>query len=199
MTSEIRVRYEKVSELIKCLNKYKKALGKMKKSIIAIREVYKEGKGKTMESLVNESDILIKYIDGLEQDVSDLSTIMVKYVTETTAILKPEAEGGETAGKGGVVEEVVSKSERNSANRIGNSDKVVHSYTRDEIINSLDGVTQKSTEIANSIQNGKIKINVLGDELFESYLGCSSDTMVMQVGNQIYVTQTSHINFSYAP
>ena len=88
------------------------------------------------------------------------------------------------------------KSGSNSANKIGNSDKVVHSYTRDEIINSLDGVTQKSTEIANSIQNGKIKINVLGDELFESYLGCSSDTMAMQVGNQIYVRSSSATLFS---
>ena len=84
----------------------------------------------------------------------------------------------------------------NAANKIGNSDAIVHSYTRDEIINSLNGVTQKSTEIANSIQNGKIKINVLGDELFESYLGCSSDTMAMQVGNQIYVRSSSASLFS---
>ena len=83
-----------------------------------------------------------------------------------------------------------------AANKIGNSDTMVHSYTRDEIINSLNGVTPKSTEIANSIQNGKIKINVLGDELFESYLGCSSDTMAMQVGNQIYVRSSSASLFS---
>ena len=43
-----------------------------------------------MAFLVKESDRLIKYIDGLEQDVSDLVTILVKYVTETTAIIKPE-------------------------------------------------------------------------------------------------------------
>ena len=84
----------------------------------------------------------------------------------------------------------------NAANKIGNSDTIVHSYTRDEIINSLNGVTQKSTEIANGIQNGKIKINVLGDELFESYLGCSSNTMAMQVGNQIYVRSSSASLFS---
>ena len=88
------------------------------------------------------------------------------------------------------------KSGSNAANKIGNSDTIAHSYTRDEIINSLNGVTQKSTEIANSIQNGKIKINVLGDELFESYLGCSSDTMAMQVGNQIYVRGSSASLFS---
>lgn len=38
--------------------------------------------------------------------------------------------------------------------------------------------------------------NVLGDELFESYLGCSSDTMAMQVGNQIYVRSSSASFFS---
>ena len=37
----------------------------------------------------------------------------------------------------------------------------------------------------------QIKINVLGDELFESYLGVSSDTTVVQVGNQIYMRRLS--------
>lgn len=79
----------------------------------------------------------------------------------------------------------------NSANKIGNSDKVVHSYAREEIINSLDGVTQKSTEIAHAIRNKDIGMNVLGDKLFESYLGSNSNTVAMQVGNQIYVRSSS--------
>lgn len=37
----------------------------------------------------------------------------------------------------------------------------------------------------------QIKINVLGDELFESYLGVSSGTTVVQVGNQIYMRRLS--------
>ena len=55
----------------------------------------------------------------------------------------------------------------------------------------MDGVTDSSTLIANAIQDGKIKINVLGDELFESYLGASSDITARQVGNQIYMRRSS--------
>ncbi len=37
---------------------------------------------------------------------------------------------------------------------------------------------------------------MLGDELFEKYLGCSSDTVAMQVGEQIYVRSSSVSLFS---
>ena len=55
----------------------------------------------------------------------------------------------------------------------------------------MNGVTDSSKLIANAIQDGKIKINVLGDELFESYLGVSSGTTAVQVGNQIYMRSSS--------
>ena len=32
---------------------------------------------------------------------------------------------------------------------------------------------------------------MLGDELFESYLGCAPDTVAMQIGDQIYVRSSS--------
>ena len=77
------------------------------------------------------------------------------------------------------------------ASKIGSVKEIKQSFTREDIINFLDGVTEKSTEIANAIQNKDIGINVLGDELFENYLGCSSDTIAMQIGEQIYVRSSS--------
>jgi len=88
--SERKVRYQKVSELITYLIKYKKAIGKMKTSITAIREIYKEGRGKTMESLVKESDVLIKYMGNMEQEIDDLATLLDHYIMDTTAIIKPD-------------------------------------------------------------------------------------------------------------
>ena len=41
------------------------------------------------------------------------------------------------------------------------------------------------------IRNKKIKINVLGDRLFEDYLGVSSDTLAVAVGDQIYLRRSS--------
>lgn len=79
----------------------------------------------------------------------------------------------------------------NSAYKFGNNIPTSQSLTRQDIINSLNGVTDSSTLIANAIQDGKIKINVLGDELFESYLGVSSGTTAVQVGNQIYMRSSS--------
>ena len=84
-----------------------------------------------------------------------------------------------------------SESGSNSASKIGNTHQTLQNLNRDGIINSLDGVTDKSTEIANALKNRDIGINVLGDELFESYLGCSSDIVAMQVGDQIYVRSSS--------
>ncbi len=78
-----------------------------------------------------------------------------------------------------------------SAYKLGNNIPTSQSVTRQNIVDSLNGVTEGSTSIANAIQDGKIKVNVLGDDLFESYLGVSSDTTAMQVGNQIYMRRSS--------
>lgn len=78
-----------------------------------------------------------------------------------------------------------------SAAKIGSTNQTAQSFTREEIIDSLDGVTEKSTEIANAIRNKDIGMNVLGDEWFERYLGCTSDTVAMQIGDQIYVRGSS--------
>ena len=64
-------------------------------------------------------------------------------------------------------------------------------YTREDLLNYIDGVTCESTEIAKAIREGKIKVNVLGDHLFEEYLGVSRDTVALAVGNQIYIRNSS--------
>ena len=68
--------------------------------------------------------------------------------------------------------------------------------TKDDIIKILDGKTMQSTKIANSLKTGEIKLNVLGDELFEWYLGVDKSVVALQVGNQIYVRKGSQSMFS---
>ena len=77
------------------------------------------------------------------------------------------------------------------ASKIGNNVVISQSYTRDEILKALNGVTEKSSEISYRIGNGEIGLNVLGDDWFEKYLGVSSDTVALQVGDQIYVRSSS--------
>ncbi|MEY8425651.1 hypothetical protein AALB52_23805, partial [Lachnospiraceae bacterium 38-14] len=102
-------------------------------------------------------------------------------------ILSNDAEG---KAKTGVLFEAKNESSKGAAKN-GNYESKTQNYTRDNIIDSLDGVTIKSTEIANALRNKDIGINVLGDELFERYFGCSSDTIAIQIGNQIYVRNSS--------
>lgn len=85
---------------------------------------------------------------------------------------------------------------KQSAFKIGNNDKLAQNLTKEDIIDVLDNGTIKSKEVATGLRNGDIKLNVLGNELFESYLGCSTDTVAMQVGNQIYVRSSSASIFS---
>lgn len=76
------------------------------------------------------------------------------------------------------------------AAKYGNSDRINQNLTREDIVTQLDGVTKKSTEIAQELRNKQIKINILGDELFESYTG-QPDAMAIQVKDQIYVKKSS--------
>ena len=78
-----------------------------------------------------------------------------------------------------------------SASKIGNTNQVEQNFTREDIISSLDGVTDKSTEIANALKNKEIGLNVLGDELIERYYGYDLDTVAFQEGKQIYVRSSS--------
>ena len=78
-----------------------------------------------------------------------------------------------------------------SASKIGNTNQVEQNFTREDIISSLDGVTDKSAEIANALKNKEIGLNVLGDELIERYYGYDLDTVAFQEGKQIYVRSSS--------
>ncbi|MDE6950230.1 MAG: hypothetical protein K2P64_04850, partial [Lachnospiraceae bacterium] len=78
-----------------------------------------------------------------------------------------------------------------SASKIGNTSQTTQNFTKEDIINSLDGVTNKSTEIANALKNKEIGLNVLGDELIEKYYGYDLNTVAFQEGKQIYVRSSS--------
>ena len=63
--------------------------------------------------------------------------------------------------------------------------------TKEQLLDFINGVTPESSEIAKGIMNGTIKLNVLGDKLFEEYLGVGDDVAGATVGNQIYLRRSS--------
>ena len=64
-------------------------------------------------------------------------------------------------------------------------------YTREQLVNFLDGKTSQSSEIADKIRKGEIKLSVLGDELFESAFGVNSDVVGIAIDNKIYLRRNS--------
>ena len=48
-------------------------------------------------------------------------------------------------------------------------------YTREQLIDFLDGKTAQSSVIADKIRKGEIKLSVLGDELFERAFGVNDE------------------------
>lgn len=77
------------------------------------------------------------------------------------------------------------------ARKIGLLCGINKNYTKEELLNGLLNVTDKSNEIAKRIKEKNIKLSVIGDELFENYLGVGKDVIAMQVGNNIYVRKSS--------
>lgn len=65
-------------------------------------------------------------------------------------------------------------------------------FTRKDLIEALDGGTDISTEVARQIQDGKIHINILGDELFDATCpkDCVGTTAYFKEG-QIYIRKNS--------
>ena len=102
----------------------------------------------------------------------------------------PASQNGGDAGNSGT--------ERGNsiASKVGEGNDGSHNVTRDDIIEALNGTTDKSTEIAGAIQDGRIGINVLGDELFESYLGVSPNTVAAELNGQIYLRRSSQSLYS---
>ena len=64
-------------------------------------------------------------------------------------------------------------------------------YTREQLVNFLDGKTSQSSEIADKIRKGEIKLSVLGDELFERAFGVNSDVVGIAIDNKIYLRRYS--------
>ena len=87
--NDIKVNYGTINILIYRLNQYKTALEDMKKAIHSIEKIFNKGKGEAMEAFGIKSNELIKKIDGVEKEISDISGILKKYVTDMTAIIKP--------------------------------------------------------------------------------------------------------------
>lgn len=65
-----------------------------------------------------------------------------------------------------------------------------------EIAEVLDGTTTQSTKITNAIRDGKIRVSVLGDELFERALGEGTDTVALAIGDKLYLRKSSSSIFS---
>ena len=82
-------------------------------------------------------------------------------------------------------------SKKQAVAKLGSKNDRVKDYTREELVRGIDGITEDASFIADMIRNKKIKINVLGDRLFEDYLGVSSDTLAVAVGDQIYLRRIS--------
>ena len=64
-------------------------------------------------------------------------------------------------------------------------------YTREQLIDFLDGKTAQSSVIADKIRKGEIKLSVLGDELFERAFGVNSDVVGIAIDNKIYLRKNS--------
>lgn len=77
------------------------------------------------------------------------------------------------------------------ASKKGELQKIRANYTREMFIKELEGVTEISTAVAIGLRNGDVHINVLGDKLFEEYLGVSEDTLGLQEGKYIYLRSSS--------
>lgn len=66
-----------------------------------------------------------------------------------------------------------------------------NNFTREQLIDFLEGKTSQSSEIADKIRKGEIKLSVLGDELFERAFGVNRDVVGIAIDNKIYLRRTS--------
>lgn len=166
-----------VSDVIRNSNKIQHAADTIATAASSARKILHSGATDVMTALVSKGRDASKVIHKGSEGFKELG-----------GMIKQQGQKIYTSVKNSVKR---LKGGTNSAYKLGNNVTISQSLTRQDIINSLDGVTDQSTQIANAIKDGKIKINVLGDELFESYLGVSSNTTAMQVGNQIYMRRSS--------
>lgn len=79
----------------------------------------------------------------------------------------------------------------NQAKKMGNFLKISNNYTKEELLDELRNVTDDSTIISTYIGSKEIKMSVLGDELFEKYLGVGKNVVALQFEDNIYVRKSS--------
>jgi hypothetical protein len=77
------------------------------------------------------------------------------------------------------------------AKKIGDYLGIAKNYTREELLDGIRNVTEESTRISTYIGNKKIKMSVLGDELFEKYLGVGKNVVALQFEDRIYIRRSS--------
>lgn len=85
---------------------------------------------------------------------------------------------GATKGNSKVFKDGYQKSEGNS-------------FTREQLVGFLDGKTTHSSEIAEKIRKGEIKLSILGDELFERAFGVNRNVAGIAIDNKIYLRRNS--------
>ena len=71
-----------------------------------------------------------------------------------------------TGFHGGFGNTIGKRLEENKKAQTNDNDRVNY-FSRNEILRNLTGITNESTIIANDISNKKIKLNILGDDLFD--------------------------------
>ncbi|OCG46648.1 hypothetical protein A9G35_04720 [Gilliamella sp. Choc5-1] len=73
------------------------------------------------------------------------------------------------------------------ADELAQSERIT--LTKDYILTKIDGVTPQASRIVRKIENGELRLNVLGDELFNRYF--DKDAVAMAIKDNIYVRKSS--------
>ena len=64
-------------------------------------------------------------------------------------------------------------------------------FSREDFLKLLDGITPQSTAVVQGKKDRKILMSILGDDLFENWLGVGRDTMAVARGNKIFLRYQS--------
>ena len=73
----------------------------------------------------------------------------------------------------------------------GRQNYIRANYTKEQLLESIEGKTKQATKIANSIRNGRILMSVIGNELFDRAFGVNSNVIGLAIENKIYLRRDS--------
>lgn len=62
---------------------------------------------------------------------------------------------------------------------------------KQQLIDGVFGVTKQASDIVNNLKSKKIRLTILGDELFESFLGLTAETAAYTVDNHMYLRMST--------